>query len=188
MALVLPFNGVFPTIADDAFIAPNATIIGDVHVGPQASIWFGAVLRGDHPDHGIRIGARTNIQDNAVIHVGDWQPTVVGSEVTVGHGAKFESCTIQDGCVIGMNAVVLQEALIGEGSLVAANSVVLERTRIPAGSLVAGIPGRVRKQLEGSAASFVRRSAGHYVDLSRDYLGRGLQGKPPGKGDGRWGS
>jgi carbonic anhydrase/acetyltransferase-like protein (isoleucine patch superfamily) len=179
VALILPFNGVFPTIADDAFLAPNATVIGDVHVGPEASIWFGVVLRGDHPDHGIRIGARTNIQDNCVVHVGDWQPTIIGDGVTVGHGAKFESCTLEAGCVIGMNAVILQEAVVGEASLVAANSVVLERTHIPPGSLVAGIPGKVRKQLDGSAAAFVRRSADHYVDLSRSYLAQGLGAEPP---------
>jgi carbonic anhydrase/acetyltransferase-like protein (isoleucine patch superfamily) len=143
-----------------------------VVVEAQASVWFGAVLRGDHPEHGIRIGPRSNVQDNSVIHVGDWQPTLVGADVTVGHGAKFESCTIQDRCVIGMNAVILQEAIIGEGSLVAANSVVLERSEIPPGSLVAGVPGRVRKTLAGSAAEFVRRSSRHYVELAAEYMAR----------------
>ncbi len=174
MALLLPFNGISPTVAPDAFLAPTAVLIGDVEVGPEASIWFGVVLRGDHPEHGIRIGPRANIQDNCVVHVGDWQPTLVGADVTVGHGAKFESCTIEDYCVIGMNAVVLQEACIGSGSLVAANSVVLEKSQIAPGSLVAGVPGKVRKKLEGSAAEFVRRSSAHYVELSRQYLAQGL--------------
>jgi carbonic anhydrase/acetyltransferase-like protein (isoleucine patch superfamily) len=161
-------------VASDAFLAPTAVLIGDVEVGPEASIWFGAVLRGDHAQYGIRIGARTNVQDNSVVHVGDWCDTVVGSDVTVGHGAKFESCTIGDRSVIGMNAVILQEARIGAGSLVAANSVVLEKTVIPPGSLVAGVPGKIRKSLEGSAAEFVSRSAAHYVDLSRSYMAEGI--------------
>ena len=174
MALILPFRGKEPEVAADAFLAPNAVLVGDVTVEAGASVWFGVVLRGDHPEHGIRIGPGSNIQDNCVLHVGDWQPTLVGAGVTVGHGAKFESCTIEDGCVIGMNAVILQEAVIGAGSLVAANTVVLEKTRIPPGSLVAGVPGRVRKPLDGSAAEFVRRSGEHYVRLSRQYLDQGL--------------
>lgn len=179
MALILPFNGKFPEVASDAFLAPTAVLIGDVRVGPQASIWFGAVLRGDHPEFGIRVGRGSNVQDNCVVHVGDWQPTLIGAEVTVGHGAKFESCTIEDRCVIGINAVILHGALIGEGSLVAANCVVLEGTQIPAGSLVAGVPGRVRKSMEGSAAEFVRRSSAHYVGLSRAYLAQGLEAGEP---------
>ena len=174
MAVVIPFRGATPRVAPDAFVAPNAVLIGDVEVGSMASIWFGAVLRGDHPEFGIRVGARTSIQDNCVIHVGGWQATLIGSDVTVGHGAKFESCTIEDGCVIGMNAVILQEALIGERSLVAANAVVMEGARIPPGSLVAGVPARVRKKLEGSTAQWIGRSSRHYVELSREYLAQGI--------------
>lgn len=174
MALLLPFRARYPKVASDAFLAPTAVLIGDVTVGPEASVWFGAVLRGDHIDHGITVGARTSIQDNCVIHVGDWQPTVIGADVTVGHGAKFESCTIEDGAVIGMNAVILKEALVGAGSIVAANSVVLEGSRIPPGSLVAGVPGRVKKSLSGSAEAWSRRSSDHYVTLSKDYLQQGL--------------
>jgi carbonic anhydrase/acetyltransferase-like protein (isoleucine patch superfamily) len=118
-----------------------------------------------------------------VVHVGDWQPTIIGSGVTVGHGAKFESCTIEDDCVIGMNAVILQEAVIGTASLVAANSVVLEGARIPPGSLVAGVPGKVRKSLEGSSSQWVGRSSAHYVELSREYLGQGI-GQVSGRGEG----
>ncbi len=174
MALILPFNGKKPKVAPDAFLAPTAVLIGDVTVEAEASVWFGVVLRGDDPENGIVVGPRTNVQDNCVVHVGDWQPTLIGAEVTVGHGAKFESCTIEDRCVIGINAVILQEARIGAGSLVAANSVVLERTQIPPGSLVAGAPGEVKKALEGSAAEFVYRSASHYVKKSRLYLAQGL--------------
>lgn len=179
LAIILPYKGKTPSVASDAYLAPTAVLIGDVEIGPQASIWFGAVLRGDDPDNGIRIGPRSNVQDNCVIHVGDWQPTVIGADVTVGHGAKFESCTIEDGCVIGMNAVILQQAVIGAGSLVAANSVVLERAQVPPGSLVAGVPGKVRRTLEGSASEFLRRSSAHYVARSRAYLEQGLDSLNP---------
>lgn len=182
MALLLPFRGVAPRIAPDAFLAPTAVVIGNVTIGPEASVWFGAVLRGDHPECGIEVGARTNIQDNCVVHVGDWQPTIIGADVTIGHGAKFESCTIADRCVIGMNAVILQEAMIGEGSLVAANAVVLEGTRVPPGSLVAGVPAQVRKRLDGSSSQFVGRSGTHYVELSREYLSQGVGGVGNGPG------
>ncbi len=174
MALLLPFDGKAPRVAPDAFLAPSAVLVGDVTVESEASIWFGAVLRGDHPGNAIRVGPRTSIQDNCVIHVGDWQDTVVGTDVTVGHGAKFESCTVGDGCVIGMNAVILQEATIGAGSVVAANAVVLEGMEVPEGSLVAGVPARVRKKLEGSAAAWVARSSRHYVALAHQYRSQGI--------------
>jgi carbonic anhydrase/acetyltransferase-like protein (isoleucine patch superfamily) len=174
MALIIPFNGKRPQVADDSFVAPTAVLIGDVTVGPESSIWFGAVLRGDHPEHGIQIGSGTSIQDNAVIHVGDWGPTVVGDRVTIGHGAKFECCVIGDRTVVGMNAVILQEAVIGRECLVAAGCVVLEGHSVPDRSLIAGVPGRIRKQLEGSAAEWVSRSGEHYIDLARQYRGLNL--------------
>ena len=167
MAIILPFQGKTPQVAPDAFLAPSAVLVGDVSVGSEASIWFGAVIRGDHGVFGIEVGPRTNIQDNCVVHVGDWQATVIGADVTVGHGAKFESCTIEDGCVIGMNAVILPEARIGKGSLVAANSVVLENTKVPQGSLVAGVPAKVRGPLERSAAALVGRGGDYYVTRAR---------------------
>jgi carbonic anhydrase/acetyltransferase-like protein (isoleucine patch superfamily) len=166
-------------VAPDVFLAPTATLIGNVTLGSSVSVWFGAVLRGDHPVHGIEVGPGTNIQDNCVVHVGDWQPTRIGAGVTVGHGAMFESCTVEDGCVIGMNAVLLQEAHIGRGSLVAAGTVVLEGSRIPPGSLVAGVPGKVRGSLGASAAEWVRRSGLHYADLSREYLAQGVGSPAP---------
>ena len=173
-ALLLPFDGVWPQVADDAFLAPGAVLIGNVQVGAAASVWFNAVLRGDDPKNAIVIGARTSVQDGCVIHVGNWQPTLVGANCTIGHGAKFESCTIGDGCTIGMNAIILQEAVIGPGSLVAAGSVVLEKMEVPSGSLVAGVPAKVRKALAGSAAAWVARGGDHYVDLSRRYLAQGI--------------
>ena len=169
MAILLPFNGKRPRIAESAFIAPNAVLIGDVTVGEDASIWFGAVLRGDNTEHGIVVGAGTSVQDNCVIHVGGWGPTVIGERVTVGHGAKFESCSIGDGSLIGMNAVILQNARIGRECVVAANAVVVEGAEIPDHSLVAGVPGKVKKQLDGSAAEWVRRGGQHYIELARSY-------------------
>lgn len=174
MAMVLTFGGKRPRLAQDVFLAPSAVVVGDVDVGEGASIWFGAVLRGDHPRNGIVVGPRTNIQDHCVIHVGDWQPTVIGADVTVGHGALFESCTIEDRCVVGMNAVILPQALVGAGSLVAAGAVVLEGTRVPPGSLVAGVPARVRGPLAGPATAWVERSAAHYRRLADEYLAQGI--------------
>jgi carbonic anhydrase/acetyltransferase-like protein (isoleucine patch superfamily) len=174
MAIIVPFDGRSPTVHPSAFVAPTAVLIGDVTVGPEASIWFGAVLRGDDPDHGIVVGARTSVQDNCVVHVGRWGPTVIGVDVTVGHGAKFESCTIGDRTVVGMNAVILQGAVVEEECLLAANTVVLEGARIPARSLVAGVPGKVKKTLEGSAAKWIEGGGAHYVELSRRYLGEGI--------------
>lgn len=176
MALLLPFDGVQPTVHPSAFLAPTAVLIGDVTVGPEASVWFGAVLRGDDPDNGIVVGPRSSVQDNCVMHVGGWGPTVIGSDVTVGHGAVFESCTIGDRSVVGMNAVILQNATVGEACVIAAGSVVKEGAIIPPRSLVAGVPASVKKSLEGSAAEWVARGGEHYVELSRSYLAQGLGG------------
>lgn len=174
MALVLPVDGVWPRIHPSAFVAPDAVVIGDVEVGAESSIWFGAVLRGDNPRHSITIGARTSVQDQCVVHVGDWGPTVVGADCTIGHGAKFESCSIGDFTVVGMNAVILQNATVGASCVVAAGAVVKERDQIPDGRLVAGVPATVKKVLEGASASWVEGGGAHYVALSRSYLARGI--------------
>lgn len=181
MALLLPFGGKTPTVAPDAFLAPTAVLIGDVTVGAEASIWFGAVLRGDDPENGIVVGPRTSVQDNCVVHVGGWRPTVIGADCTIGHGAAFESCAIGDGTVVGMNAVILQDAEIGARCVVAAGSVVKEGARIPDRSLVAGVPATVRKALEGGAARWVEEGGRHYVELSREYLARGIGGVDGGE-------
>lgn len=182
MPTILTFRGKTPRVASDAFVAPTAVLIGDVVVESEASIWFGAVLRGDHPDNGIRVGPRTSIQDNCVIHVGDWGPTVVGADCTVGHGAAFESCTVGDRTIVGMNAVILQNARIGRECLLAAGTVILEDTHIDDRSLVAGVPGRVRKSLEGKSADWIQGGGRHYVELSRAYLDHGI-GRGPEEGD-----
>ncbi len=174
MAILLPFHGKRPRVADSAFIAPNAVLIGDVTVEEEASIWFGAVLRGDNAENGIVVGAGTSVQDNCVVHVGGWAPTLIGENVTVGHGAKFESCNIGDRSVIGMNAVILQNARVGAECVVAANAVVLEGAHIPDRSLVAGVPGKVKRKLDGSAAEWVGRGGRHYIELARSYREEGV--------------
>ncbi len=174
MAIIIPYAGKTPRIHPSAFVAPTAVVIGDVEIGADSSIWFGAVLRGDHPDHGIRIGARCSIQDNCVLHVSARGATIVGDEVTVGHGAVFESCEIKRGSLIGMNAVLLHSCVIGEESLVAALSVVPTRMVVPARTLVAGAPAKVRKELDGEAAEWVRGSADHYVELAHRYRAQNI--------------
>lgn len=171
---ILPYAGVRPRIHPSAFVAPNATVIGNVEVGEEASIWFGAVLRGDDPERPIRVGARTSIQDCCVLHVSAQGPTLIGEEVTVGHGAVLESCTVGRGALIGMNAVVLQRAAVGEGALIAAGAVVAEGAEIPPRHLAAGVPARVRKELDGSSLGWVEHSASHYVELARSYLRAGI--------------
>jgi carbonic anhydrase/acetyltransferase-like protein (isoleucine patch superfamily) len=174
MAMILPFAGMWPRIHPTAFVAPNATVIGNVTIGEEASVWFGAVIRGDEPEHEISVGARTSIQDNVVLHVSDRGPTIIGPDCTVGHGAVLESCTIGRGALIGMNAVVLQRATVGEGALIAAGATVPEGGEIPARHLAAGVPAKVKKELEGSSAGWIGKGARHYVELSREYLRQGV--------------
>ena len=153
MATVIELDGKTPRVADDAYVAPTAVLIGDVTVSAGASIWFGAVLRGDNSS--IVIGEGSNVQDNCVIHCADELPTIVGANVTVGHMAMLEGCRIGDGSLIGMGAVVMNGARIGAGSLVAAGAVVLEGTEVPPGSLVAGLPAKVRRELSEDEAAGV---------------------------------
>ena len=174
MANILPFRGVWPRIHPTAFLAPGATVIGNVTVEEEASIWFGAVIRGDEPEFEIRVGARTSIQDNCVIHVSRQGATVIGAGVTVGHGAILESCTVGDGALIGMNAVVLQRATVGDGALIAAGAVVGSGVDVPARHLAAGTPAVVKKELAGESLRWVTTSAAHYVELSREYLAQGV--------------
>jgi carbonic anhydrase/acetyltransferase-like protein (isoleucine patch superfamily) len=179
MATILPFGGIHPRIHPSAFLAPTAVVIGNVTIEEEASVWFGAVLRGDEPDHEIRVGARTSVQDNVVLHVSRRGATVIGRGVTIGHGAILESCTVGDGALIGMGAVVLQGATVGEQALVAAGAVVGDGAEVPPRTMAAGTPARVRKELEGESLRWVSTSAEHYVELSREYLAQGI-GRPRG--------
>jgi carbonic anhydrase/acetyltransferase-like protein (isoleucine patch superfamily) len=172
MALLIEYHGKRPRVAEDVFLAPTAVLVGDVTVEAGASIWFGAVLRGDFGP--IIVGAGANVQENAVIHVGvDW-PTTIGANVTVGHCAVLEGCTIGDGAIIGMNATVLPRAVIGNEAVVAAGSVVAEGMQVPARTLAAGAPARIKKELAGSSLEWVRMAAGDYREKAREYRAMGI--------------
>lgn len=170
MATIIELDGKTPQVADDAYVAPTAVLIGDVTVAAGASIWFGAVLRADNS--AIVIGEGSNVQDNCVIHCAKDLPTIVGANVTVGHMAMLEGCTIGDGSLIGMGAIVLQRASVGSGSLVAAGAVVGEGVEIPAGVLAAGVPARVKKEIAGESQRWVQTAALEYQSKRLRYLGR----------------
>lgn len=165
--MILSYHNKHPDIAPDAFIAPNATVIGDVTVEAGASIWFGAVLRGDQ--HRIIVGARVSVQDNAVIHCNELHPTVIEADVTIGHGVVMEGCYIEQGALIGMNATILDGATVGARALVAAGSVVLENQIIPPGVLAAGAPARVKGQLSEAILQRLARAPEIYQELANNY-------------------
>jgi carbonic anhydrase/acetyltransferase-like protein (isoleucine patch superfamily) len=165
---IYTFAGNEPHVADDAFVAPTATLIGAVELGSEASVWFGAVLRADFD--GITIGAGSCVQDNAVIHTAEGVPTIVGTNVTIGHAAMLEGCVVEDGALVAMGAIVLQRARVGRGALVAAGSVVREGQEIPPGSLAAGVPAVVKKSVDGSSRRWVETAAAEYRELRRRYL------------------
>jgi carbonic anhydrase/acetyltransferase-like protein (isoleucine patch superfamily) len=142
MALILPFDGVTPQIADGVFIAPNATVIGRVELAAGVNVWYGAVLRGDIGR--IVVGPRTSVQDNVVIHVNTRHDTVVEGDVIIGHGVVLEGCHIGAGTLLGMNATILSGATVGAGAIIAAGAVVREGDEIPPGMLAAGVPARVK--------------------------------------------
>jgi carbonic anhydrase/acetyltransferase-like protein (isoleucine patch superfamily) len=162
-------NGKAPSVAEDVFVAPTATVIGDVVLGAKASVWFGAVLRGDFDR--IVVGEGSCVQDNGVVHTAAGLPTIVGANVTVGHAAMLEGCVVEDGAVISMGAIVLQGARVGAGSLVAAGSVVREGQEIPAGVVAAGVPAVVKKEVDGSSRAWIETAAAEYRALARRYLG-----------------
>ena len=168
MPLILAFDGHEPQIDDDAWLAPNASVIGQVRIAADANVWFGAVLRGDIAE--IVLGARSNLQDNAVIHTESGNPTIVGADVSIGHGAIVHACTVADFCLIGMGSIILDGARIGEGSLVGAGALVTPGTDIPPGSLVLGAPARVKRAINAQEREQIREGAAHYVELARRYL------------------
>ena len=170
--MIVEWQGKRPRVADSAFVAPNAVLIGDVVVGERASIWYGAVLRGDFGAIEVRSGA--NIQDNVVVHVDSERPTVVGENATIGHGAVLEACTIESGAVVGMNAVVMNGAVVGEQAMVAAGAVVGEGMQIPPRHLAAGVPAVVKKELSGRSLEWVGMAAPDYQKLAAGYRGQGL--------------
>ncbi len=153
--------------APSAFIAAGATVLGDVTIGEESSVWFGAVVRGDC--EAIRIGKRTNIQDQCVLHADPGFPCTLGDGVTVGHGAIVHGATVEDDVLIGMKAVVMNGAKIGHGSIVAVGAVVLEGTDIPPGSVVMGQPAKVKRPAEARDAVQIRHAAEHYVQAAKGY-------------------
>lgn len=168
MALILPMGDARPRIGRDVFVAPNATLIGDVELGDESSVWFGAVLRGDIG--AIRIGPRSNIQDVACVHLtGGLSSAIIGADVTVGHGAVLHGCIVEDRCLIGMGAVVLDNARIGAGSLVGAGALVPPRMVVPPRSLVLGNPARVVREVTPEEAEMGVTGAMHYVENARRY-------------------
>lgn len=166
--MLRPYKGILPQVDPTAYVDDSAQVIGDVRIGAESSVWMNVVIRGDV--NIIRIGARANIQDGTVVHVmRDTHPTIVGDEVTVGHAALLHGCTIEDRCLIGMGAQLLNGVTIGADSIVAAGSLVTEETKIPPRSLVMGRPGKVKRALTDEEVASILDYAERYVNYKKDY-------------------
>jgi carbonic anhydrase/acetyltransferase-like protein (isoleucine patch superfamily) len=164
----IPYQGRVPHLHPSVFIADGVKIIGDVEIDEYSSVWFNTVIRGDV--HYIRIGSRTNIQDNSVLHVtSKTAPLKIGSDVTIGHSVVLHGCTIEEGCLIGMGAIVLDGACIHRDSMVAAGSIVLEGFEVPEGMLIAGVPAKLKRSLTEEEKQFLRQSAANYVHYGQTY-------------------
>jgi len=170
--MFIEYRGKSPRVAASAFIAPDAVLIGDVSVGEESSIWFGVVLRADGGS--IRVGARSAVEDNAVVHATEGGHTVIGDDVTIGHCAVLDDCRIDQGALVGSNAVVLQGAVVGEHSLVAAGSVVTVDEQVPARIVAAGAPAAVRKMLAGRAAEWIAHGPSDTLAQGRAYRRDGI--------------
>jgi carbonic anhydrase/acetyltransferase-like protein (isoleucine patch superfamily) len=160
-----------PDIDDLAYVAPDAVVIGRVTIGPEASVWPGAVLRGDHGY--ISVGARTSVQDGTIVHCTARWPTIIGDECVVGHNAHLEGCVIEPGCLIGSGSVTLNGVVVGKGSIVAAGAVLAEDFIVPAGSLVAGVPARIKRSnvdttwTERAVQTYIQTAKHHREGLRR---------------------
>jgi len=165
--MIIPFEGTTPRIHPTAWVAPTAVIIGDVEIGPDASVFYGCVLRGDV--NAIRVGARSNIQDNSVLHVDRDAPCTLGEDVTVGHMALVHGSTVGDGTLVGMKSALLSRSRIGSGALIAAGAVVLEGFEVPDHMLAAGVPAKLRRELEPEQYEGFIPHAGRYVELSKKH-------------------
>lgn len=163
--VIAAWEGREPEIAEDAFVAPNATVIGNVRIGAGSGVFYGTVIRADRSP--IALGEGSNLQDNCTVHSDPEFPCTIGNGVSVGHAAVLHGCTIHDDVLVGMSATVLNGAVIGSGSLIAAGAVVLEGTEVPPGSLVAGVPAKVRRELTEAERDKVTLNASTYLDLSR---------------------
>jgi carbonic anhydrase/acetyltransferase-like protein (isoleucine patch superfamily) len=156
-----------PKVHPDAYIAPTAVLIGDVEIGAGASVWFGAVLRGDEAN--ISVGEGANIQDNAVIHCAHDLPTLIERDASVGHSAQLEGCVVEEGAVVGMGATMLQRSRLGKGAMLAAGAVLMEGQEVPPKHMAAGVPARVKKPLDGSSGNWVGTTSQHYKDRAHAY-------------------
>ncbi|MBM3726141.1 MAG: gamma carbonic anhydrase family protein [Acidobacteria bacterium] len=166
--MIRPFRGAIPKVAASSYIDPSAQVIGQVEIGDESSVWPNVTIRGDV--HYIRVGARTNIQDNSVLHVdGPDFPMNIGDRVTIGHSVTLHGCTIEDEALIGIGAVVLNGARIGAGAVVAAGALVPEGAQIPAGALAMGVPARVRRELTADEKARFRENCDHYIELAQAY-------------------
>jgi carbonic anhydrase/acetyltransferase-like protein (isoleucine patch superfamily) len=163
-------GGKRPKVHPDAYIAPTAVLIGDVVVEAGASVWFGAVLRGDEAQ--IRIGEGANVQDNAVLHCAEDLPTILEANASVGHSAQLEGCVVEQGALVGMGATMLQRSRLGAGSMLAAGAVLQEGMEVPPGHMAAGVPAIVKKALDGSSNNWVGTTAKHYQDRAVAYRAR----------------
>ena len=167
--MLRPFRGVLPRVHPTAFIDDSAQVIGDVEIGEESSVWMCVVIRGDV--HRIRIGRRTNVQDGTVVHVmKDTHPTTVGDQVTIGHAAVIHGCTIEDLCLIGMGAILLNGAHVGTQSIVAAGALVVEGMKVPPRSLVMGSPGKVKRLLTHAEIADIQMYADRYVAYRLEYM------------------
>lgn len=159
--LLLPYEGTAPALADDAWVAPGATLVGAVTLRSRASVWYGSVLRAD--GDAVTVGEASNIQDGCVVHADPGYPVEIGAGVSVGHRAVVHGCTVRDDCLVGMGCVLLNGVIVGQGSLLAAGTVLLEGTEVPPGSLVAGVPGKVRRDLDAKDVERIRGNAQRYL-------------------------
>ena len=172
-ALILPYRGIRPRIAAGVYVAPTATLIGDVEIGEDTNIWFGCVLRGDV--NVIRVGRRTNIQDGTVVHVSRHEHgTFMGDDITIGHMALIHACTLEDRCFIGMKACVMDGVQVEGGSMVAAGALVTPGKTVRSGELWAGSPARCIRQLRDDELAAFPGQAAHYVRLAKEYLAADL--------------
>lgn len=172
MANIISFGGATPQIHPTAWIAPTATLIGDVRVGPKASVWFGVVMRADLDV--IELGEGSNLQDNVVVHTDAGIPTIIGPNVGVGHLALLHGTRVGEGSLVGMGAKLLNHSVIGAGGFVAAGALVLEGQEVPAGHLVAGVPAKDRGPMNDELRELVRRNAFAYQEYAETYRGEGL--------------